>query len=72
MEEFMKAQELALYFTNKFGKPIAFMIDETDIGGSFSADLTYTVGPIAVSDENVLHGSTISKIRSGSTAAIPS
>jgi len=28
----VKAQELAVYFTKKIGKPIAFTIDETDMG----------------------------------------
>ena len=51
----MKAQELANYFAKKIGKPISFAIDETQIGGSFSAELTYVIEPIAVSEENVLH-----------------
>lgn len=51
----MKAAELAVYFAKKIGKPIAFTIDETEIGGSFSAERTYTVEPVAVSDENVVH-----------------
>jgi hypothetical protein len=30
----MKAQELAGYFAKKIGKPIAYALDETEIGGS--------------------------------------
>jgi hypothetical protein len=51
----MKAHELASYFAKKIAKPITYTVEEIAEHDSRPPVLAYSIEPVAVSDDNVLH-----------------
>ncbi|NEW97125.1 hypothetical protein [Rhodopseudomonas sp. BR0G17] len=66
----MKAKELANYFSKKIVKPITYSVAEMADSAGPTIERTYSVEPIAVSDEDVLHALVTLKARTSRGAKL--